>query len=110
MTDPTRVSAEIKITEAKAGLYTRIGAGLFLMLAGAATFAYGVYIDNHYLMIGGASFSVFGAMILPSVFDAAKPVISFVIPYVPWLGGRRAGDPQPGVSQGNSSNDGANKS
>jgi hypothetical protein len=105
-------STEIRVTEAKAGLYSRIIFALFCMVTGAGAFIWGIVLDTrneavcgpavnkafwtlgHILMVGGAVWAVFGGMILPSVFDAAKPVITFAFPNgLPWVGGRRLTDP-----------------
>jgi hypothetical protein len=87
-------TVEIRAAEAKAGLISRIVGGIFFMLAGAGTFAFGIKMDSHPLMIGGATAAVFGAMLLPSVFDSVKPIVVFFFPNgIPFLGGRRATDP-----------------
>lgn len=107
--------AEIKVAEAKAGLYSRIFFGVFCILAGAGVFIWGIRLDlqgangnaevfwttNHALMVGGAILAVFGGMMLPSVFDSAKPVITFFLPNgIPVIGGRRSTDPQPEQKDG----------
>lgn len=108
MTTPTQTpSTEIKVVEVKAGLYSRIFFGIFCILSGAAIFIWGIVLDlrhenlnlpkditfwtmSHILMVGGALWAVFGGMMLPSVFDAAKPVLTFAFPNgLPLLGGRR---------------------
>ncbi len=112
MTEPRGQSTEIKIIEAKVGLYSRIFFGAFCILSGAAIFVWGIFMDvqneragavaeafwtlSHILMVGGAVWAIFGAMILPSVFDAAKPVLTYVFPSgIPIIGGRRQTDPKP---------------
>lgn len=110
---PSNGTAQIKVAEAKAGLYARIGTGIFFILAGTATFVYGLIFrpagnpceHNHVLLIVGGLVAIGGAMLLPSVFDAFKPVITFVFPNgIPIIGGRRVSDPpKSDVSQGNPS-------
>jgi hypothetical protein len=49
---------------------------------------------SHILMIGGMLWAIFGALVLPSVFDSAKPVITYFFPNgIPIVGGRRGYDP-----------------
>lgn len=107
-------STEIRVTEAKAGLYSRIFFGIFCILSGVGVFIWGIKLDigseaicgpnekafwtlSHALMVGGASWAVFGGMMLPSVFDSAKPVLTYVfpngVPSIPVVGGRRNTDP-----------------
>lgn len=89
-------SVEIKAVEAKVGLWSRVLAGAFFLLAGAAVFAWGIKVDDRRLMIGGAMAAVGGAWTLPSVFDHFKPILLYVFPNgLPFVGGRRSGDPQP---------------
>lgn len=106
-------STEIKVIEAKAGLYSRIIFGVFCILTGVGAALWGIWIDHkhtaaglpeqeafwtlsHILMIGGMVWAIFGGMLLPSVFDATKPVLTFIFPNgMPIFGGRRQTDPQP---------------
>lgn len=110
-TDRPSVPAEIKIAEAKAGLYSRIIFGWFCILSGIGAAIFGVWTEHlvpcsvsedafwklsHILMVGGMIWAIFGGLTLPSVFDAAKPVFSYVFPNgLPIIGGRRASDPKP---------------
>lgn len=116
MADPIRtssVSTEIKIEEAKAGLYGRLIFGGFCILSGAACFIWGVMIDlnhpacgtkevfwtiSHILMAGGFLWALLGAASIPSIFDTVlKPVVTLVFPNgIPLIGGRRTNDPPAG--------------
>lgn len=115
------VPTEIKVAEAKAGLYSRVFFGAFCILAGAGVFIWGLRLDlgganagtpesfwttSHMLMVGGAVLALFGGMILPSVFDSAKPVITYITTLpIPMIGGRRATDLPPTPEE---RNDGSN--
>lgn len=102
-------STEIRVTELKVGLYSRIFFGIFCILTGAGAFIWGIRLDiaganactgetfwtiSHMLMVGGAIWALFGGMMLPSVFDSAKPVLTYVFPGgIPLVGGKRNTDP-----------------
>ncbi len=36
---------------------------------------------------------VLGALLLPAIFPLVQQIVVFVVPYIPFIGGRRAGDP-----------------
>ena len=96
MTDPNRPSipTEIRIAEGIAGIASKIVAGLIFMVGGGWLAHYSLGKEDHTMVYVGIGVAVFGAMLLPSIFDTAQKIyITFFPNGLPIIGGRRAGDP-----------------
>ena len=48
---------------------------------------------DHPLIYLFSGIALLGALMLPGIFGAIQPVLVFIIPYIPMLGGRRKEDP-----------------
>lgn len=69
--------------------------GGVLMLAGILGAAYQI---EHPPVVKGIFYptvgvAILGALILPSIFPTVQKIIVFIVPYLPLIGGKRAGDP-----------------
>jgi uncharacterized membrane protein len=72
----------------------RILVGLVFLAGGIALAAFGFMREEHVVGYVGVGASVFGANILPGIFEVVKPIIVFIFPNgIPIIGGRRATDP-----------------
>lgn len=92
---PSRVSSEVKFAERITGLAMRVIAGGLGIAGGAWLFEYGLTREKHQFMMWGAGLAVGAALVLPSIFDAIKPVILFFFPNgIPFLG-RLGNGPKP---------------
>lgn len=89
-------TTQIRIIESITGLVSRIVVGLLFMAGGGWTIWWGLHHEDHTILVGGVVAAVFGAMVLPSIFDSVKPVVVFFFPNgLPIFGGRRTSDPPP---------------
>jgi hypothetical protein len=82
--------------------------GLFFMAGGAWLVWYGVHHPDtvvvngvttqqfsKWFLGGGASIALLGALFMPTILPMFKQIVVVVSPYIPVVGGRRAGDQQP---------------
>lgn len=89
-----RPSAIIRIVEESLGAIVKTVFGLAIALGGVYLVKHGLDHEDHKLVWVGIGVGFGGALIVPSIFGAVKPVIIFLFPNgIPLPGGRRLGDP-----------------
>lgn len=98
MSDPTqtpsRESTQVKITEAKVGIFVKVVAGFLFIIVGIVAAYLGMENEEHFFVWLGIGVAVFGAWLLPTLGDQITKIYVTVFPNgIPFLGGRRAGDP-----------------
>lgn len=91
---PTIIGYE-KVAEGIFGNLLHVVVGLFFMGGGAWMVYYAINHPplNKVLLYGGGGTTLFGALILPTILPVVKQIVVFIVPYIPLIGGKRAGDP-----------------
>jgi Na+/pantothenate symporter len=75
--------------------FVHIVIGLLLMGFGGWVVVYQLQHPPHSdkIIIGGGVIVVLGALFMPTIFPLFRQIVVFIVPYVPLIGGKRAGDP-----------------
>lgn len=102
----TRETTIIKLASSFGENLVHVLVGLFFMAGGAWLVAYGVQHPltaivngvttqqySKWFLGGGAGAAFFGALMMPTIWPLVQRIFIVVVPYLPMIGGRRAGDP-----------------